>query len=156
MNRFVEAASRLETLSDEEMSHWAVDEATAAHRAGTSIGSKYYHLLSGKFLPAIGYSLCEAKRDLARHDVTACGIAAELYRLDHGTYPLSLDMLAPKYLAAVPQDVFSGKPLLFESLPNGVLIQSVGPYQRRLGDSESVPPTPPITWRIERPSPAQP
>ena len=61
-----------------------------------------------------------------------CGIAAELYRLDHGDYPTSLDALVPNYLATLPKDTFSGKALLFKSLPSGVLIYSVGPNGRTM------------------------
>jgi hypothetical protein len=99
-----------------------------------------------------------AKKDIARRDVAECGIAAELYRLDHGAYPKSLEALTPKYLAALPNDTFSGQPLLFKSLPDGVLIYSVGPNGKDDGgvNDESRDGTPPkspaddIAWRVER------
>ena len=149
MARMVGDASRLNSLSLAEVQPW-INGGLQGDAA--SLCWRIYHPFSFHLLPPLGGALAEAKRDLARHDVAACGIAAELYRLDHGNYPASLDALAPKYLAAVPLDTFSGKPFLFTALRNGVVIQSVGAYQRKPGDSESVPAEPPIVWRVERPS----
>ncbi len=41
-------------------------------------------------------------------------------------YPAKLDDLAPKYLAAVPDDLFSGKPLVYRPTSKGYLFYSVG------------------------------
>ena len=46
---------------------------------------------------------------------------------DNGRYPAKLDDLAPKYLATVPGDVFSGKPLIYKPTEKGYLFYSVGP-----------------------------
>jgi hypothetical protein len=35
-------------------------------------------------------------------------------------------MLTPKYLAQVPRDLFSGKPLIYRPAGNGYLLYSVG------------------------------
>ncbi len=48
------------------------------------------------------------------------------YHRDHGRYPAKLDDLAPKYLAAVPGDLFSGKPLVYRPSEKGYLLYSVG------------------------------
>ena len=53
--------------------------------------------------------------------------ALGLYRLDNQRYPAKLDDLAPKYLAKVPGDVFSGKALNYLRSDNGYLFYSVGP-----------------------------
>ncbi len=42
----------------------------------------------------------------ARH-VAAAGLAANAYRIEHGEYPRSLEMLVPDYLAAVPVDPYA-------------------------------------------------
>ena len=52
--------------------------------------------------------------------------ALAAYRRDHGKYPAKLDALAPDYLAAVPQDLFSGKPLIYRPDEKGYLLYSVG------------------------------
>ena len=52
--------------------------------------------------------------------------ALAVYRKDNGSYPMKLDALAPKYLAQVPQDLFSGKGLIYRPRENGYLLYSVG------------------------------
>ena len=52
--------------------------------------------------------------------------ALAAYRAEHGRYPMKLDALAPKYFRQVPQDLFSGKPLLYRPSANGYLLYSVG------------------------------
>ena len=49
------------------------------------------------------------------------------YQRVHGSYPADLASLAPKYLAKVPLDRFSGKALLYRPAANGYLFYSVGP-----------------------------
>jgi hypothetical protein len=53
-------------------------------------------------------------------------LGLERYRRDHSHWPDSLDVLVPKYLAAVPKDPQDGKPLRFKRLPDGVLIYWIG------------------------------
>jgi hypothetical protein len=52
--------------------------------------------------------------------------ALACYRAEHGRYPAKLDALAPKYLAAVPGDLFSGKSLIYRPSAKGYLLYSVG------------------------------
>jgi hypothetical protein len=53
--------------------------------------------------------------------------ALERYRLAHGAYPASLDVLAPAYLAVVPPDIMNGQPFHYKLHPDGTfLLYSVG------------------------------
>lgn len=52
--------------------------------------------------------------------------ALAAYRAENKRYPEKLDALAPKYLAAVPGDVFSGKPIVYKPSEKGYLLYSVG------------------------------
>jgi hypothetical protein len=52
--------------------------------------------------------------------------ALAAYEHDHGRYPAKLDELAPKYLASVPGDLFSGKSLIYRPSGKGYLLYSVG------------------------------
>jgi RNA polymerase sigma factor (sigma-70 family) len=52
--------------------------------------------------------------------------ALAAYRAEHKRYPDKLDVLAPKYLAEVPGDLFSGKSLIYRPSENGYLLYSVG------------------------------
>jgi hypothetical protein len=56
----------------------------------------------------------------------AAALAAERFRLATGLWPESLDELVPKYLNEVPVDPFTGKPLRFKRLADGLVIYSVG------------------------------
>jgi hypothetical protein len=49
------------------------------------------------------------------------------YQHDNGRYPEKLDQLAPKYLRAIPSDVFSGKALIYKPSEKAYLLYSVGP-----------------------------
>lgn len=48
------------------------------------------------------------------------------YQADVGRYPMKLDALAPKYLATLPQDRFTGKALIYRPNEAGYLLYSVG------------------------------
>jgi type II secretory pathway pseudopilin PulG len=48
------------------------------------------------------------------------------YQRDNGRYPATLEELAPKYLDHIPDDLFSGKPLIYRPNDNGYLLYSVG------------------------------
>jgi hypothetical protein len=52
--------------------------------------------------------------------------ALAAYRADAGRYPARLDDLAPKYLAKVPPDTFSGQPLIYRPTDDGYLLYSFG------------------------------
>src|SRR5262249_41578695 len=52
--------------------------------------------------------------------------ARAAYHRDHGRYPAKLEALAPKYLPAVPGDLFSGEPLVYRQEVKGYLLYSVG------------------------------
>jgi len=52
--------------------------------------------------------------------------ALAAYKGDNGKYPSKLADLAPKYLAAVPGDIFSGKELIYRPSEGGYLFYSVG------------------------------
>lgn len=52
------------------------------------------------------FALIQADVDLAR---VAC--ALERYRLAHGSYPATLDLLAPQFIVKIPHDVINGQPL---------------------------------------------
>src|SRR5262249_55126723 len=49
------------------------------------------------------------------------------FHRDQNRYPKKLNELAPKYLAQVPSDLFSGKVLLYRPADKGFLLYSVGP-----------------------------
>jgi hypothetical protein len=66
-------------------------------------------------------------RYLANLRCLTVAIAAERYRLRHGKWPVSPELLTPHLLAAVPVDPFNGRPLHFKTHDGGIEIWSVGP-----------------------------
>jgi hypothetical protein len=52
--------------------------------------------------------------------------ALAAYQRDNGKFPKTSDALAPKYLATIPQDLFSGKSLIYRPSADGYLLYSVG------------------------------
>ena len=65
------------------------------------------------------YEKILTKRCESDFHVAAVAVAAALaaYRLDHKRNPAALSELVPRYLASVPADPFTGKPLLYS--PDG-------------------------------------
>jgi len=54
-------------------------------------------------------------------------IALERHRLAEGTYPVSLDALAPRFMERVPRDVINGQPLHYRRTADGkFLLYSIG------------------------------
>ena len=68
------------------------------------------------------FAYAQASVDLAR---VAC--ALERYRLAHGEFPEALDVLAPKFIPALPHDVINGEPLKYRRTDGGqFVLYSVG------------------------------
>lgn len=56
----------------------------------------------------------------------ATALACERYRIEYGTWPAAWEQLSPKYLPTTLLDPFTGKPLFLKTLPDGLMIYSVG------------------------------
>ena len=84
-------------------------------------------ILISLLLPAV--RKVQQADDRARQTQANLTVAFALawYRHDRGRYPEKLESLAPKYLTKVPQDRFSGKPLVYRPTEKGYLLYSVGP-----------------------------
>jgi hypothetical protein len=69
-------------------------------------------------------------RFVAHLNLLRTGVAAKRYQRKHGRLPETLDALMPEFLAAVPVDPFSGKPLKAVHRDKfGMVIYSVGMNQ---------------------------
>jgi hypothetical protein len=89
---------------------------------GKTIGDVMISLL----LPAVRkvQQASDRAEQTQRNLEVAFALAA--YRAEHGRYPMKLDALAPKYLPQVPNDLFSGKALVYRPSEKGYLLYSVG------------------------------
>ena len=91
-------------------------------KAGKAIGDILITLL----VPAVRKVQQAYDRDQQVQQNVRIAFALAAYHHDHGRYPAQLDDLAPMYLAAVPDDLFSGKPLVYRPTEKGYLFYSVG------------------------------
>jgi hypothetical protein len=88
-------------------------------------GETLGNLLITMLLPAA--EKVQQAEDRARQiqDNLIVAFALAWYQRDHGRYPKKLAALAPKYLKQVPQDRFSGEPLIYRPTDKGYLLYSV-------------------------------
>jgi hypothetical protein len=98
------------------------DKDKTAKAVGKAIGD----VLIGLLIPAVRkvQGAFDRAEQTQRNLHLAFALAA--FRLDTGRYPAKLEELAPKYLAAVPGDVFSGGALVYRPMDKGYLLYSVG------------------------------
>jgi hypothetical protein len=94
---------------------------------GKQVSRAIGNVLIGLLIPAVQkvQSAHDRAEQIRRNLQVAFALAA--YHRDHGRYPAKLDALAPAYLKAVPNDLFSGKPLVYKPSDKGYLLYSVGP-----------------------------
>ena len=78
-------------------------------------------------LPATLKQLCDVtyRTEQKRANLTLAFALAE-HHADTGKYPVALADLKPKYVTAVPEDLFTGKPLKYTKTDSGYLLYSVG------------------------------
>ncbi len=104
-----------------------IDKIAQRNRAMTFLGPDWPVLL---FIPAI--TAPDNRWEIARtyNRVARVTLAISLYRADRGTYPQSLDDLSPTYLARIPSDLFTEKPLVYARSSDGYMLYSVGPNMK--------------------------
>ena len=54
-------------------------------------------------------------------------LAAERYRIRHGTWPSAATELVPDFLSELPLDPFGGGPMRYQRLSGGIVVNSLGP-----------------------------
>jgi hypothetical protein len=90
---------------------------------GETIGNILITLL----VPALDKAQNAAERVEQAQRNLHVAFALVAYQRDQGHYPTKVEDLAPHYLAKVPDDLFSGKPLIYQAEGKGFLLYSVGP-----------------------------
>lgn len=83
-------------------------------------------LLSCAFLP-IKWNMAEAQmRAWSLLRSSAAGIACERFRMATGHWPGTLEELVPKFIATMPNDPYTGKPLRYKRLADGIVVYAIG------------------------------
>lgn len=98
-------------------------EAKDAERA---FGKAFGEFLMTNLAPAYNKVMQAHDRALQNARTLEVALALAAHKADTGGYPDKLDALAPKYLAAVPGDLFSGKALVYKRTEKGYTFYSVG------------------------------
>jgi hypothetical protein len=90
------------------------------------MGEAIGQILIALYSPGMLKASLSADRFEQRFINLRIAIALAEYKLAHGAYPEKLADLAPKSIAAIPDDLFSGKPLVYKPTKDGYLLYSVG------------------------------
>ena len=81
-----------------------------------------FNLYERLVLPALGKAATRFAYGQASVDLARTAMALERCRLARGTFPDSLDMLAPQFIVKVPQDVIGGQPLKYRRTSEGAFV----------------------------------
>ena len=98
---------------------------SAGHREAVSrqIGLIFIALT----LPTIPVAMNAEDRVAMQFKLTELALSLAAYRADYGTYPAKLPNLVPKYIAAVPKDIFNkNAELHYKRERGGYLLYSIG------------------------------
>jgi hypothetical protein len=83
-------------------------------------------VLIGKFLPAVNAAMAAQDRANAKLDLLRLAAALAVFRAAKGSYPDSLEELAPSVLAELPVDLFHAKPYFYRRIGDGYLLYTMG------------------------------
>jgi hypothetical protein len=134
------AASRAEVIraSDQLMDegeanlHRPIRE-TDVHQIETQIRAwknspvgRFRYAVVCRLIPNPGNTQQNCERYLGERDGTMVGIALELYRRRHGSYPKALTELTPEYLPQIPADRITGDPVKYRLIDGKPVVYSVG------------------------------
>lgn len=94
---------------------------------GKIVSKHLGRVLLGLLFPALGQAgNAEARADM-RAELTQVALALAAYKSEHGSYPKSLEKLAPAYIQKLPADFYVEKPLTYNPSKNGYKLYAVGP-----------------------------
>ena len=102
------------------------DAAKQVKSGKISTGKLVSDILASMLVPSVRKAQDSADRAQQTHNNLILAFALARYQREHGHYPKELAALAPKYLERIPQDLFSGQPLIYRPKENGYLLYSVG------------------------------
>jgi hypothetical protein len=119
-------ASKLTDLKWDALHTWLIERQFLGPKTrGEKIGNLFISLL----LPSFHKLQDSAERFEQWQRSLQLAFALAAFRADHGRFPAKLDELAPKYLEKIPDDLFSGKPLIYRLEGKGYVFYSVGPNE---------------------------
>jgi hypothetical protein len=99
---------------------------SAATEAGRTKTEWFGDVALSVFIPALARAETMADQAAVKRDLAMLAVALAGYKAEQGSYPDSLAALSPGWLTAIPQDRFSGKPLIYSKTADGYVLYSVG------------------------------
>jgi len=93
---------------------------------GKTVGKKIGNTLIALLTPAVRKLQAAHDRSVQFERNRHLAFVLAAYERDNSRYPAKLAELSPKYLAIVPDDLFSGKALIYQPSEKGYLLYSVG------------------------------
>ncbi|HMC65738.1 MAG TPA: hypothetical protein VKI65_12430, partial [Gemmataceae bacterium] len=103
-----------------------LNEADLTKEPAKTLSKALGDILLTMFFPAVRRVQQSADRAEQMQNNLYLAFALAAYQRAHGRYPAKLEALVPKYLAEIPVDLFSGKPLTYRPSKDGYLLYSVG------------------------------
>jgi hypothetical protein len=94
--------------------------------SATARGNRMGEIIIPLFVPAFQKVQGAADRSEQNHRNLQLAFTLAAYYADHRRYPETLAELAPKYIDKIPDDLFSGQPLIYRLEGDGYLLYSVG------------------------------
>jgi hypothetical protein len=86
-----------------------------------------FNFFARLMLPALGSFAQKTAYSQNAVNLARVALALERYRLAHGEFPESLDMLAPQFIEKIPHDIINGQPLKYRRTDDGqFVLYSVG------------------------------
>jgi hypothetical protein len=73
-----------------------------------------YNVFAGLLLPALAAPVEKCAYAQNAVSMARVAVALERYRLAHGAFPDSLDVLSPQFIQPIPHDIINGEPLQYE------------------------------------------
>jgi hypothetical protein len=125
LEKFVDDVLKLKrSLDDAQELNKAIQEGKSRPESrGRIVGQILITLL----LPAVHRIQEAVDRAVQVRQNGFIAFALGAYQRDQGSYPKTLNELAPKYLAKIPNDYFTGAPLAYRPSEKGYLLYSFGP-----------------------------
>lgn len=123
----------LDTMQQHQASGW---NSSLPFGAGFDVKGwkRYLRWVVAFAMPAMEGAVEKTAECQTQVDQTLIACALERYRIAHGSYPASLDLLVPEYLAKLPNSPITGKPMNYSLKPDGTfLLWSTGWNLNSLG-----------------------
>jgi len=121
MNDFVTDGRKMSAAAKRPISY-----SSFRHHPRRTVSERVGQILASLFLPAVTRVVDWEDCRAMQLDLVQVAFALAGYHADHASYPARLAELTPKYIAAVPKDVFNDADLHYRREARGYLLYSVG------------------------------